>query len=50
MPDEEFVAFVRSIPVERRRVEGVDGFKRWFIKEANGTEYILRPESSRKNL
>ncbi len=50
MPDEEFVAFVKGLPNKDKRILSVEGFNRWHIRETDGTEYILRPESSRKNL
>ncbi len=50
IPDDEFVAFIKGLSNDRKRLAGVDGFTRWHIKEADGSEYILRPESSRKNI
>ncbi len=50
MPDAEFVAFVKSVPQEKKKLSGVGGFNRWIIKDEDGSEYILRPESSRKDI
>ncbi len=50
MPDESFVTFVKGVPSENKRLSGVGGFNRWIIKNADGSEYVLRPESSRKDV
>ncbi len=50
MSDDAFVPFVKALPSDRKRIMGVDGLTRWIIKGDDGGEYVLRPESSRKNI
>lgn len=48
--DDEFVLFIKALPPERKRIAGIDGKTRWIIKNEDGSEYIARPESSKKDL
>lgn len=47
MPDAEFVIFIRSIPWSRKELKSVDGHMRWIVKEEDGTQRFVRPESGR---
>ncbi len=50
MPDADFVTFVKGLPLSRKRLTGIGGNNRWIIKDEDGSEYLLRPESSRKKI
>ena len=46
VPDEEFVSFVKLNDCEAR---SIDGHMRWIMRANEGTEYIVRPESTRND-
>lgn len=47
MPDEEFTAFVRSLPWSRKSLVSIEGKMRWVITGDDEKQYILRPDSAK---
>lgn len=47
LPDAEFVIFIRSIPWSRKELKSIDGHMRWIVKDEDGTQRIVRPESAK---
>ncbi len=47
IPDDKFRAHIWDAK-EKADLKAIDGFTRWVITGEDGVQYIVRPESSRK--
>jgi len=45
IPDAEFAAFIKNIPLERKKLTVVNGINMWMVDNV-----ITRPESTRQNV